>query len=518
MNQIVRPSGIPLGVLIVEDNERDAMLLLRELKRGGYEVSYERVDTPEMMTAALDRRTWDIVLSDYSMPRFSAPAALAVVKERGLDLPFIIISGTIGEETAVASLRAGAHDFLVKGALARLLPAIERELREAASRAERKRIHEQLLMSERMASVGTLAAGVAHEINNPLAIVVGNLDVAMERLADLRRVGAGLSEIEQPLHDAQEAAERVRVIVRDLKMLSRSGDEEHHGPVDIHRVLDSALRMASNEIRHRARLVRQYSELPPVEGNEARLGQLFLNLVINAAQSIAEGRAEANEIRIVTARAGEREVAVEVHDTGCGIPRESLKQIFDAFYTTKPIGIGTGLGLAICHRIVTSHGGTIAVESEVGSGTVFRINLPVSRSQATVSETPTERPAMARRARILVIDDEEGLCSAIQRILESEHDVATVNSAAAALKLLKSESPFDLILCDLMMPEMTGMDLHAELAQSQPDLAAKMIFMTGGAFTENASRFLEQHPGRAIDKPFKPSGLRERVRGLVGET
>jgi DNA-binding NtrC family response regulator len=215
MNQIDRPAGIPLSVLIVEDNERDAALLLRELKRGGYEVAHERVDTPEVMSAALERRTWDIVLSDYSMPRFSAPAALAMVKERGLDLPFIIVSGTVGEETAVASLRAGAHDFLVKGSLARLLPAIERELREAASRAERKRIHEQLLISERMASVGTLAAGVAHEINNPLAIVVGNLDVAMERLAALGRAGSPLPDVEQPLHDAQEAAERVRVIVRD---------------------------------------------------------------------------------------------------------------------------------------------------------------------------------------------------------------------------------------------------------------------------------------------------------------
>jgi CheY-like chemotaxis protein len=195
-----------------------------------------------------------------------------------------------------------------------------------------------------------------------------------------------------------------------------------------------------------------------------------------------------------------------------------LKHIFDAFYTTKPVGIGTGLGLAICHRIVTSHNGAVAVESEVGRGTVFRTTLPVSRNQTTVAAIPTESPAMSRRARVLVIDDEEGLCSAIQRILESEHDVATVNSAAAAVTLLKSEPPFDVILCDLMMPEKTGMDLHAELAQSHPDLAAKMIFMTGGAFTESASRFLEQHPGRAIDKPFKPSGLRERVRAVVGGT
>jgi len=515
MNTVARP-GAALAVLIVEDNPHDAALLLRELKRGGYEVAYERVDTPEAMAAALDRQSWDIVLSDYSMPRFSAPAALALIKERRLDLPFIIISGTIGEETAVTSLRAGAHDFLVKGALARLLPAIERELRDASSRAERKRIHEQLLISERMASVGTLAAGVAHEINNPLTIVVGNIDVAMERLAATGAGGLALQDIAKILQDAQHAAERVRIIVRDLKMLSRTGDEEQHGPVDIHHVLDSSLRIAANEIRHRARLVREYGDVPQVEGNEARLGQLFLNLIINAAQAIAEGRANANEIRIVT-RPGEGDVVIEVHDTGCGIPNEALKRIFDAFYTTKPVGIGTGLGLAICHRIVAMHHGNIEVESEEGRGTVFRTTLPAARGIAVPAPALESAPA-ARRARILVIDDEAGLCAAVERILESEHDVVTLQSAGEASALLRRGEAFDLILCDLMMPEMTGMDLYAELVQSQPDLAAKMTFMTGGAFTENTSRFLAQHPGKVIDKPFTRSILRERVRLLIGES
>jgi CheY-like chemotaxis protein/two-component sensor histidine kinase len=355
---------------------------------------------------------------------------------------------------------------------------------------------------------------VAHEINNPLAIVVGNLDVAMERLAAFGRGGTSLPEVEQVLHDAQEAAERVRIIVRDLKMLSRTGDDEHHGPLDVHRVLDSALRMAANEVRHRARLVRQYGEVSQVEGNEARLGQLFINLIINAAQAIQEGRADANEIRIVTRPSGDGAVVVEVHDTGCGIPHDSLKHIFDAFYTTKPVGIGTGLGLAICHRIVTTHNGSIAVESEVGRGTVFLTTLPAARSPAAA--VPVPEPARAtRRARILVVDDEQGLCAAIKRMLETEHDVIALSSAREALQLIKGGAAFDLILCDLMMPEMTGMDLHAELLQASPDHAAKMTFMTGGAFTENAGRFLEQHPGRSIDKPFKPASLRERVRSLV---
>jgi signal transduction histidine kinase len=282
-----------LRVLIVEDDERDAALMLRELQRGDYDVTYERVDTPEAMSAALESQPWDLVLSDFTMPRFSAPAALSLVKERALDLPFIIVSGTIGEEAAVTSLRAGAHDFVVKGALARLVPAIERERRDAGVRAERKKMHEQLLISERMASVGLLAAGVAHEINNPLAILVANLELASEQLsrlapqAEVPRATAGTgetvqdresssrtAELDQLIRDAQEAAERVRLIVHDLRILSRSNDEEQQGPVEIHGVLETSIRMTSNEFRYRAQLIRDYGEVPLVKGSEAKLSQV----------------------------------------------------------------------------------------------------------------------------------------------------------------------------------------------------------------------------------------------------
>src|SRR5215470_6858367 len=216
----------PLKVLVVDDSERDTGMLLRELRRGGYELETTRVDTADAMRAELENQAWDLVLSDYSMPSFSAPAALAVLKDKGLDLPFIIISGTVGEETAVAAMRAGAHDFMPKNSLARLLPAIERELRDAATRAERKKMHEQLLMSERMASVGLLAASVAHEINNPLTVLAANLEFVAHNLialasevpveesrADGRdELTARLADAKEPLHDAQEAVERVRQI------------------------------------------------------------------------------------------------------------------------------------------------------------------------------------------------------------------------------------------------------------------------------------------------------------------
>ena len=535
----------PLRVLIVEDNERDAALMLRELQRGDYDVTHERVDTPEAMIAAL-KEPWDLVLSDFTMPRFSAPAALSLVKERALDLPFIIVSGTIGEDTAVTSLRAGAHDFLVKGSLARLVPAIERERREAGVRAERKKMHEQLLISERMASLGMLAAGVAHEINNPLGILLTNLELATEQLTRLVQQGeaasaggeageAGetggdrgssappvrLAELNQLIEEAQEAAERVRLIARDLRTLSRSNDEEQPETLEIHRVLEASIRMAANEIRHRARLIRDYGAVPPVTGNQAKLGQVFINLLVNAAHAIPEGTSTTNEIQIITRTDNDGRAVVEVRDTGSGIAQSTLPRIFDAFFTTKPGSAGTGLGLAICHRIITAHGGAISAESEVGRGSVFRTVLPPAAGKAApaslVSPTVVHAgsEARGRRRRILVVDDEEVLGVTIKRTLSGEHEVTAVTTAREALHLLGGEAQFDLVLCDLMMPEMTGMELYQELLRLQPEQAKKFVFMTGGSFTESATQFLTRISNPTIEKPIRAAKLRSLVRDLV---
>jgi signal transduction histidine kinase len=515
----------PLKALIVEDNERDAAMLMRELNRGGYELESERVDTPEALNAALDRVAWDIVFSDYSMPRFSAPAALALVRDRGFDVPFIIVSGTIGEETAVEAMRAGANDFMPKGAMARLLPAIDRELREARARTERKKMREQLMISERMASVGMLSASVAHEINNPLAVIVANLEFALQRfeaigveqsaVATSSDRAGGLHEARQSLREAHEAAERVSHIVRDLKVFSRASNDEQEGPVDIERVLESALRMASNEIRHRANIFRHYSKVPPVHGNEARLGQVFLNLIVNAAQAIPEGRAAENRIGLSIHMGENDRVVVEVSDTGSGIPPQVLARIFDPFFTTKAAGVGTGLGLAICQRIVIRYGGDIAVESQAGRGTTFRVSLRRARTALPSADAIPAEQRAKRKGRILVVDDEPMLCSAVERILSVEHDVTVVQSARRALEILKDDARFDVILSDLMMPQMTGIELHAALTKIAPELAAKMVFMTGGAFSPSASAFLENASNPTIDKPFKPAALRRVVQTLI---
>jgi signal transduction histidine kinase len=465
------------------------------------------------MRAALREHSWDLVLCDYAMPRFDALSALALLKAEGLDVPFIIVSGTMGEETAVAAMKAGAQDFFSKDKLMRLPAAIERELREASGRAEQRRLQTRMLLSDRLVAVGTLAAGVAHEINNPLAYVIGNIDFAIERLTRLRNPGASeVIETLAALRQAQEGAERIRVTARDLMVFCHS-DEAERTSVDLERVLDSAIRMAWNEIRHRAELVRVISSLPRVDGNENRLGQVFLNLLINAAQAIAVSPAGKHEIRI-TAECKNDRVIIEVADTGAGMAPEVQKRVFEPFFTTKPIGVGTGLGLSICHGIISDLGGEISVDSHLGAGTRVQVNLPVGKLKD--SSRPSTPPAPARRvARILMIDDEPALCQLVQRLLHAEHEVVVQVTAQAALQLLTVDAAFDVILCDLMMPGMTGMEFHEELSRRAPELAQRLMFMTGGAFTTAAQKFLESVPNCLLDKPFSAETLRKAIAEMI---
>ena len=250
---------------------------------------------------------------------------------------------------------------------------------QVARAIERRQLEEQLLVADRMVSMGTLAAGVAHEINNPLAFVQLNLEFALDQLRSASS-GPDLDEVVRALDDAQEGAGRVRAIVRDLKVFSRP-DAAQVGVIDITRVIDSSIQMAHNEIRHRARLIKRFGETPPVSGNEARLGQVFLNLLINAAHSIREGASDENEIEITTRTDSSGCLVVSIRDTGAGMSAEVQRRIFDPFFTTKPIGIGTGLGLSVCHGIISGLGGRIEVDSEPAKGTEFRVFLPPAEPQ-----------------------------------------------------------------------------------------------------------------------------------------
>jgi PAS domain S-box-containing protein len=371
--------------------------------------------------------------------------------------------------------------------------------------SDRRKLQAQLLLADRMSSLGTLSAGVAHEINNPLAYVIASLDLVADRLPEL---AAALERedahfLEQQLSRAREGTERVRKIVRDLKSFSRV-DEETVTVTDLVKSLNTSLTLVWNEIKHRARLVKDFDRLPPVRANEARLGQVFINLFVNAAQAMPEGDIEHNELRVVGRTDALGNAVVEIHDTGCGIPPEYLDRIFEPFFTTKPVGEGTGLGLAICHGIVTSLGGTLSVQrTEVGKGTVFRVVLPAAKSALESSRPPPiALPRPKQRGRILVIDDEKELTDVTREGLSVLHDVMTTQDARQALEWIGAGARFDLILCDMMMPLMTGMEFHMRLSTLAPEQADRIVFMTGGAFTPRAREFLARLPNLRLEKPF----------------
>jgi PAS domain S-box-containing protein len=382
-------------------------------------------------------------------------------------------------------------------------------------------LRQRLMTAERMASLGALAAGVAHEINNPLAFVVGNHAIATEsvelalaaarRGAEARGLVGDLDRAAAALRDAAEGTSRVQHTVRDLKTFSRA-DDDHRGPVDLGRVVRSALNIADSTIRQRAHLVTDLASVPLVEGNESRLGQVVLNLVLNAAGAIADDAAE-RTVR-VSLQARDGHVVLEVADTGVGIPPELLPRIFEPFFTTKPVGEGTGLGLSICHGIVAALGGEIRVASAVGLGTTFSVILPATdQAHPAPAGVASIKPA-SRRARILVVDDEPLIGALLGRILEASHDVTVTHSSKDAAKLL-DEGAFDIVFCDLMMPDVTGMALHQQVFDRDPTLAARMVFMTGGAFTAAGHEFLERVGAQRLDKPFSVESIHAAVRRVL---
>jgi PAS domain S-box-containing protein len=383
----------------------------------------------------------------------------------------------------------------------------------------RKQLTAKMMEMDRMIAVGTLAAGVGHEINNPLAYIVSNLDFALDTLhasGTSQLTGESGSDaagpaLRQALVEAREGAERVRHIVRDLRTFS-STPARIEGSFELGPVLESAIHMAFNEIRHRAQLVREYSNVPLISGCSSRLGQVFLNLLVNAAHAIPVGTANEHRI-IVRTSCSRQQVKIEIIDTGVGIEPQHLARLFDPFFTTKPVGQGTGLGLFICKRIVNEHRGELQVESQPGAGSTFRVVLPAAeQTQPHGRSQEHKKPILPKRSRVLVVDDEPGIGRSLARALGHDHEVSTMTCARDALSCLLESDIYDAVLCDVMMPEMTGVELYAELERARPELAPRVLFFTGGAFTPSTQAFVQRMADRCLEKPFD---IREVKRKLA---
>jgi nitrogen-specific signal transduction histidine kinase/CheY-like chemotaxis protein len=397
-----------------------------------------------------------------------------------------------------------------------LLHAVELRLLAA----ERSKLDRRAAELDRYGSMGVLAAGIAHEINNPLAVVTGNVDLAIQLLTQLSAWEAppspeALARAVSLLRDARLGAGRVATVVRAVATFSHPPDTRT-SVVNLAQVLESSIRLVENEVRHRAKLVCEFDDQLRVVGNTAQLGQVFINLLTNAAHAIEEGNPAGNGIRVAGWRTAEGRTVVEVSDTGRGIPPGQIARVFDPFFTTTDAERGgLGLGLAVSQRLIAAANGVISVRSVHGSGASFRVDLPsyvppVVTAPAAAPSGPV--PRIPERLRVMIIDDEPLLLDMLAGVLADDCDVTTFAAPRAALAALRADRAWDVVLSDIMMPELSGMDLYAEVTHELPELTHRFVFMTGGTFTARTQAFVQSLPQEPLLKPFGREAALTRIR------
>ncbi len=510
----------PLRLLLVEDSEDDAALLLRVLRREGYQVQCLRVETAEKFLEALGKDEWDLVISDYSLPQFSGPRALELFKERGIDIPFIVVSGAVGEEAAVALMKSGANDFVTKGNLDRVPPVVRRELADAVVRrrdrlaaAERQELQAQLLQAQKMEAIGVLTAGVAHDFNNILGAIQIYADIAQMKCDKGLPLGNELNQI-------ISATERAAGLARQLLLFSRKQPLEL-APLELARIVEELLKMLRRIIGERIK-VRTLIEpgCRRIVGDIGGIEQVVMNLAVNARDAMPEagiltigvGNVEVVEAYcsvVLGARPGPF-VRLFVEDTGCGMDPGTQQRIFEPFFTTKEAGKGTGLGLSVVFGIVQQHRGWITVRSAPGAGTRFEVFFPPAdeASAAAVAENRSSAEELSGQGeRILLVEDEASYRAiATEALRANGYLVDSVAGATEAERWLR-ESPgaYALLFSDVALGDGDGFELANRVQALSPGIR---VLLTSG-YMDDASHLSRIRSAGIpfIAKPYALSAL-----------
>jgi signal transduction histidine kinase len=515
----------PLSLLLVEDSEEDAELVIMELRRQGFLPAVVRVQSAGDLERELGRTGWHLVISDHNLPGFSSVDALDLVKRTAPELPFIVVSGSIGEEYAVEAMRAGASDFIVKTKLHRLAPAVERELREAEDLAERRRIaaalaesNVQLRQAQKLEAIGRLAGGVAHDFNNLLTAILGYADLALAALpsGDPHR---------DDIEEIKLAGTRAVDLTRQLLAFSRR-QVLHRRRLDLGQVVEDVVRLLQRVIGEDITIRRSSSpDLWSVLADQTQIEQIIMNLGVNARDALGHGRTlrlETFNERVDGAggthrpsRPGEY-VVLRVSDTGEGIPEEIRSRIFEPFFTTKEPGRGTGLGLSTVYGIVNQSEGFIFLDSVIERGTTFSVYLPRTEDAAVAAApavvVPEVRPT--GHEAILLVEDESSVRELTARVLtQAGYQVYAVAGPQAALRAIEQlGTRIDLLVTDVVMPEMSGPVLAGRVRQIQP--AVGVLFISG--FSGESFTAIEPYgPDSLLAKPFTPATLTARVRTVL---
>jgi len=504
----------PLRVLFIEDSEDDAILQVRLLRQAGYEVAYTRVESVEELKLALEK-TWDIAISDYSMPHFSGTEALKVVREKGIEVPFIFVSGTIGEEAAVAALKVGAQDYLMKSNLGRLIPSVERELRESEERRQRKRLEGQVHQLQRFEAIGRLAGGVAHDFNNVIGAIMGWAEIG----ANAAYPGG---ELQDKFLKIRAQAERASGLTRQLLAFARRQTLQPCN-TNLNELAKETISLLRNVIGERIEIQLQLEEdLNVIWADPGQVEQVLMNLSLNARDAMPKGgrlvvetrnaRIEEDYQRMHPYAVPGDYVLLRVADNGSGMDAEILSHIFEPFFTTKETGRGTGLGLATVYGIVKQHRGFIDVDSTPGQGTAFRVYLPLGNGPAEMTEKSVVFTMRGGSECILIAEDNDDLRDAAQEILESlGYRVISAKDGEEALRIFEQQAEaIDLAFLDVVLPKLNGTDAYIRMAARKPGLP--VVFTTGYASEVSLVPLATREKATVLQKPYGSQYLAQKLR------
>lgn len=517
-----------LKILYIEDSEDDVALVLRLLRAAAYEPTYRRVDSAEALHEALEKETWDLIIGDYSIPNFSGTRALEIVRHRHLDIPFIFVSGTMGEAQAVEAMKAGAQDYIVKGNYKRLIPAIERELYEAQLRREhvrvereRQEMEEQLRQAQKMEIIGQLTGGVAHDFNNLLTVILGNLQMVEMALVPGSKVRAWAER-------ATEAAMRGADLTNQLLAFSQR-QVLNPGLIDLNETIEGMIDFMERTIGATVEIRTAFDPgVWPVYLDATLLNTAVLNLAINARDAMPHGGVltlKTENATIATAQAARHPnaasgpyVALSVSDTGEGMSETVKQHLFEPFFTTKTRDRGTGLGLSMVYGFVSQSKGFIQINSELGKGTTVTLYFP----QAPPTDSPAAAPLQADDTphgteTILLVEDTELVRRTTSSMLrELGYRVVEAGNGPEALALLDGGTACDLLFTDVMMVGgMSGPDLAVAVLERLP--ATKVLFTSGFADTGRMGPMRPAADAQLISKPYRLSALARKIRTVLDQ-
>ena len=507
-----------LRVLVVEDSEDDAVLLVRELRRGGYDVAHQRVDTPASMSGALGSEKWDVVICDYSMPGFSGLEALRLLRTRNSETPFIFLSGTIGEDIAVEALKQGAQDYVMKNDMTRLLPAVRRELKEAEERRELRRLEQQLNQFRRFEAIGRLAGGIAHDINNALGVILG-----------WAQLGYGEVPEDSPSRQRFNAiCEQVRSsagLIRQLLAFARQQVLQPQN-MDLNALITRIQRLLRSVMGDSIEFTAVLSpDLPPVTADPTQMEQVIINLCLNARDAMPNGGrivVETRKVDISTelarlhahSKAGTF-VRLSVSDTGVGMDAATLERIFEPFFTTKEMGRGTGLGLATVYGIVKQHEGFINVYSQPGQGSTFHAYFRPGSGLPDAPRVTLNTAALSGTETILVAEDHGGLREMVRETLSSKgYQVLVAENGEDAVQVFKANlKEIRLVILDVDMPALNGPQAYQKMCELLPGLP--VVFTTGHSELLIAGKSTAPERAIFLRKPYEFGDLYQAVRNVL---